>query len=234
MHIGPFIPGVSAFTEILAMPEIQRMDHYRITSNKGELHFVDMEQYGTNAWGELIPDTLDKDNSPADASFCPGARVLVIAKYRAEGVWLKDIYLKFYNDTLYLVDVRDNLDAVKKLMNKHYGRPASTRRVYDSQCQVVMNGSQSYLPDFDIEKIWRRDSVSACMHKHSGHDENCQKNVEAAFTLCVVNVRNIVNSFDDYIKPRNPKSKPEKRGVAIGTFSHTGGRLSAHPGIIIY
>lgn len=224
-RIGDFIVNETVFSSINRICNCE-IDRSSLIKNEGDF----LAQYvfpddinntwsGSNRVFQLIPDANNIHNRFSDsyASFNPSVRVLFIPNYETDGIYIKNLLLKFYGDTLYYIQASISNDY-QTMLEKYNGKGTLiSRKITKTLCKNKKI-QQNAFNVFSVVYFYSQTDTSIVAKRvlDYGISSNCQ-----IYTKSVIQIFNInthskeMNETKNYIKNiikiKNEQLQAEKK-----------------------
>lgn len=158
----------------------------------------------------LKPNPDIEFDYPYNYSFCPNTKVYFIKNYEVSGIKLKNIYLKFYNDTL--IDfICDGDEVISLALKKLYGEPELKSENENSNCALDYTDKGFTKLNVKINENWYNGDVLCSHYSSNYYDATCTPRSNDYIYLYSISKKKFLEECENINKPDTTSKKAKKK-----------------------
>lgn len=202
--------------EIIPLAE-QKLKNKTIIINSSEFDSDIRNDIAPKVIAILKPNPDVKYDYPYNYSFCPNVKVYYIKTYEISGIKLKNIYLKFYNDTL--IDFKCNGDEIISLaLKKIYGNPEVIKESENTNCALeYLDRGVSKLNEITYENWYNNDIICSNYSSHY-FDASCVLRNNKYIYVYSAKYKQVLTDCENNNAPKMTNKKTEKKLKNLSEF----------------
>lgn len=215
------IEGIGLFkigqTHVSILDKLSEDLSTKIVNCNSSSDFYEIEQSRTKYIVQIFPDTVKEYNSPSGSSLCPNVKSFSIKGVYVAGIQLKDLKLKFFNDTLYYLSC-DYTSDISEAMKLKYGVGKLETKKNEIECKNSYSGTKRTLTETTIYETWDNNDITAIGRILEFYSTKCERLLTSLFSVYDKRKYLTVYNKEEEIKHRIDEAIKEKKKKDLEGF----------------
>jgi hypothetical protein len=165
----------------------------------------------------MIEDSINKWKSPTNASSCNKVKTFKIGGYSVAGINIKNLTIKFYNDTLTEINC-ENTKELMEAIHLKYGEGEKKIENKEIECTLSLTGNIIKYEETTLTEEWENNDIRAYEMNKKYYDSKCNPKYFHYLNIYSINKNDLIYECEESVETRRENKKNDEKRKSLDDF----------------